>query len=119
MRGLKRNKQNIYYALYEGKREITDEYGNKTGESEVLYSTPVLVKMSISASKGNSELDLFGININYTKTIITDDINCPIKEDSIIWIGTSPQNEPHNYVVVQVAKSLNNIAYAVREVDVS
>lgn len=119
MRGLKRNKQNIYYALYEGKRELTDEYGNKTGESEVLYSAPVLVKMSISAAKGNSELDLFGININYTKTIITDDTNCPIKEDSILWIGNSPQKEPHNYVVVQTAKSLNNIAYAVKEVDVS
>ena len=119
MRGLKRNKQNIYYALYEGKKDITDEYGNKTGESEIIYSEPVLDKMSISAAKGSAELDMFGINVNYTKTMITDNINCPIREDSIIWIEKAPQNGTHNYIVVKTTKSLNNIVYAVKEVDVS
>ena len=51
MRLLRRNKQTIYYALYEGKKPLTDEYGNPTGEYEVLYSEPVLLKINVSAMR--------------------------------------------------------------------
>ena len=58
------------------------------------------------------------MNISYTKTVIVDDMSCPIDEHSILWIGVTPDS-PHNYEVVQVAKSLNHISYAVQEVDYS
>ncbi len=120
MKCLDRNKQTFYYALYEGKTPLRDEYGNLTGEYSVNYSEPQSAKMNVSASRGTADTELFGITANYTKTIVTEDMSCPIDENSILWIGISPQNgASYNYSVVQVAKSLNSITYAIREVEVS
>lgn len=41
MRCLNRNKVKFFYALYEGREFITDEYGNVTGEYMVKYGNPV------------------------------------------------------------------------------
>lgn len=59
---------------------------------------------------------MFGINTNYSKTMIVDDLNCDIDEHSILWIDTT--STEHNYIVVEVAKSFNHIVYAIREVNV-
>ena len=124
MRTLRRNKQTVFYALYLGVEDVTEgEY--KTGEKAVLYSSPVRVKMNVSAARGNAEVEQFGIQDTYSKTIITDDMNCPITTDSILWIGIAPDANgeigavKHNYKVVRVARSLNSITYAVEEVKVS
>lgn len=118
MRNLNRNEQTIYYALYSGLTENTigDLY---TGEMVASYTSPVAIRASVSAARGTADLDLFGINISYTKAVIVDDINCPIDEHSRLWIGTNPLTAEHNYEVVAVAKSLNHITYAVKEVDFS
>ncbi len=120
MKCLDRNKQQIYYALFQGTTQVVDEYGNVSGENSVSYSAPQMVMMNVSASKGDSSLDMFGISLNYSKTLITCDMNLPISEDSILWIGITPDNNtPHNFVVSAIARSLNSVTYAVREVDVS
>lgn len=95
MKNLARNKQTIYYALYEGMGEnIVD--GLYTGEQIPQYSTPTSLKASVSAARGTADIDLFGINTNYTKTVIVDDMSCPIDEHSRLWIGRST-DQPHNY----------------------
>ena len=120
MKCLDRNKQPAYYALYQGKENILDEYGNVTGEVKVNYSEPQMVMMNVSASRGDASLDMFGIAINYSKALISSDITLPIAEDSILWVGKSPAGDaPHNFVVSAIAKSLNSVTYAVREVEVS
>ena len=123
MRTLNRNKQTIYYALYKGNTEITDSYGDPTGESVATYDTPVKLRCNVSASRGTADSELFGIDLNYSKTLCVEGVNCPIKEDSILWIGRTPDFKEdtvkHNYVVVAVAVSLNNTVYAVKEVKVS
>ena len=122
MRTLNRNKQKIYYALYKSSETPVDEYGDPTGEPIPTYDAPVGLRCNVSASRGNAESELFGIDLNYSKTLCVEGISCPIKEDSILWIGLVPDDKgtvKHNYVVVAVAKSLNNTVYAVREVDVS
>ena len=118
MKTLSRNKQTLYYALFEEKKEIKDEYGNRTGEHQLVYAPPVKAKMSISAARGTAESEFFGLSLNYTKTLVTEDVNCPIAEDTVLWIDAEP-DESYNYVVVQVAKSLNSITYAIKKVDVS
>lgn len=118
MRNLARNKSSIYYALYDSKSEVQDEDGLYTGDNAPSYTAPTEIRASVSAARGTSDIDLFGVNISYTKTVIVDDMSCPIDEHSILWIGIST-DEPHNYEVVQVAKSLNHISYAVQEVDYS
>lgn len=119
MRTLKRNKQKVFYALYNGVQELTDASGNYTGEYAPSYGTPVEIRVNVSAAKGTADVEQFGIDTPYSKTIVTDDMACPIAEDTVLWIGKTPTDGEHNYVVVCVAKSINSITYAVREVDVS
>ena len=119
MRTLERNKQTIYYALYEGKKPLTDEYGNPTGEYEVLYSEPVLLKINVSAARGEYSTRQFGEMENYDRILVTNDINLPISETSILWIDSLDTTKPHDYIVKKVAKSLNTISYTVTKVKLS
>lgn len=118
MRLLNRNLSTVYYATFTVKTDIPDSDGLKTGEKRNSYSDPVEAQMSVSAAKGEAAYGPFGADLDYTKIVITDDMTCPIDEHSVMWIGASAQ-EPHNYEIVRVAKSLNHITYAVKEVDVS
>lgn len=120
MRSLARNKTPIYYALYNGDTEATDADGLYTGETTSSYSEPVEIRASVSAARGTSDIDLFGVNVSYSKTVIVDDMSCPIDEHSRLWIDRTPSDgTPHNYEVVMVARSLNHITYAVQQVDFS
>ena len=118
MRGLKRNMQPFYYALYQSLQDAVDSDGLKTGEKVKTYNNPVRMKANISPARGDASVEVFGKELNYTKVISTCNMNCLITEESILWIGKNPNTEPHNYVVVKIAKSLNSILYAVKEVDV-
>lgn len=118
------DQQKVYYALYTGKTPKVDAQGYKTLEYEKHYSEPVPIWISVSANKGWAYASPLGISLDYTKTLSTDDMNCPITEESVLWIDKEPFDEngeqtSHNYIVVQVAKSLNLIVYAVKEVKVS
>jgi len=119
MRTLEINKQPMWYALYTGKTEVVDDYGNHTGTFKLTYSDPVYYPVNMSQSRGTADLDAFGITADYDRTFVTTDMSCPIKEDSIIWFGADPTKDPHNYVVYQIANSLNSITIAIRGVDVT
>lgn len=119
MKLLKRNKKTeIYYALYQGEVDCVDEDGFMTGEKTVTYSEPKKMKVNASPSTGATSVEQFGTLTDYDKVLMTDDMNCPIDENSIIWLETQPSEE-HNYKVKKIAKSLNSIAYAVKKVDVN
>ena len=125
MRAMERNKQKFWYALYERSDPILDDDGNEVGEQSI-YGKPVKEKGNISAARGSTENDLFGVNAVYTKTINPMLNNCPIDESSILWIEVEPVIEAdgstmtaHDYVVSQVAESLNHKAYAISRVDVT
>lgn len=92
-----------------------DEYGNQTGEYRITYAEPKPLMVNVSAARGTIDVDQFGSNANYSRTIVTDDVECPIDANSILWIGI-PVTKPHNYVVVSVARSINSVTYAIREV---
>lgn len=112
------NQQTIYYALYQSTEEVTQD-GLYTGEWNEAYSDPVAIEASVSAARGSSDIELFGISDSYTKTLVVDDTDCPIDEASLLWIDADPANEQHDYEVMRVAKSLNHITYAVQKVDFS
>lgn len=132
MKALERNKQTFYYALHQSTTGITDANNLFTGQYEIAYSNPVEAHMNISPAKGQAILEQFGIQDNYDKVLVTDDMSCPISEDDVMWIDTTPviagepqtqsdppagsTTTPHDYYVVRVGKSLNSIAIAVRKV---
>ena len=125
MRCMARNKRKFYYASYIGETEITDEYGNSTGEYKLDYTNPKKMFGNVSAAQGEIQSRQFGESESYDKVIVLDDINTPIDEYSILWVDTLPHlNEdgstdtPHDYVVKGLAKSLNSISIAISKVDV-
>lgn len=125
MRCLTRNKRKFYYASYIGETEITDEYGNVTGEYRVSYSDPIKSFGNISAAQGEMQNRQFGESESYDKVIVLGDSDTPIDEYSILWVDTLPHlNEdgttdtPHDYVVKKVARGLNGVSIAIGKVDV-
>ena len=52
MQTLARNRQTVWYALLTSKTELTDEYGNKTGQYELSYSDPVKTAMNVRWDTG-------------------------------------------------------------------
>ena len=125
MRGMVRNKSKFYYASYIGETEITDEYGNLTGEYNLAYKNPIKMFGNVSAAQGEIQNRQFGESESYDKVIVLDDKNAPINEYSILWVDTLPHlNEdgstdtPHDYVVKKVARSLNGVSVAISKVDV-
>lgn len=91
MRSLKKNKNTLYYALYNGKEEVVDENGDFTGEYIIGYSAPVVFYANISAGKGSAQADIFGVNVDFTRTISTTELSLPIRETSLVWYETEPK----------------------------
>jgi hypothetical protein len=146
MRILERNKQDIWYANPTGMAYATDNNGLKTGEKIMSYGIPVKTRMSMAISSGANNLgsqgmatvEPYGIVTGYTHRAVTEDLNCPMGEQSHVWFGIVPAeihtvardidgetvdveetvNNPHNFVVVRKAKSLNHLIYYLKEVDV-
>lgn len=118
MRVLNRNKQPFQYRTYEGTTQHVDSEGNKTGEKVVSYSDPITAYASISPASGYSQTEQFGTLEGYDKVIVTDDMNCPINENSVINIENTITlaSAPYDYVVKRVAKSLNYISIAIAKV---
>lgn len=147
MKCLKRNQRGFSYCLYSGKTALIDERGNETGEPILTYEDPVTMYANISPATGQSNTEQFGNLENYDKVIVTDDLNCPIDENSVLFIDKEPEftnvvtheyvtttnngqttsawvektvSVPaHDYIVRRVAKSLNHISIALRRVEVS
>lgn len=125
MRLLKRNLRKVYYAMYTGKTAVTDTDGNYTGEYELTYSEPVEIYANIAQARNSVfrvqdsvAREMFGNELTYTKTMIIDDVNCPINEQTVLYIDVVPAEgvEP-DYVVEGIEKSLNYISYSIRKVN--
>lgn len=138
MRSCKKNMQRLYYSLYS--EEITIYERDENGEIVYVevdgeripsilgvvagYSEPVEFYTNISAGMGNSQDAPFGSDVDYTRTISTCDMTCPINELSLIWIENEPKynadgtvdSDSADYkVAAYPAKGLNNIVYAIKK----
>lgn len=146
MRCLERNKRTFWYCLYTDREAIVDEYGNETSEYRPIYSKPVEMEANISPATGMSNTEQFGNLDSYDKVIVTDDLSCPIDENTVLFIDKEPEYTEvdshtvdegdalyaddevtpvsysvpaYDYVVKRVAKSLNVVSIAVSKVKVS
>lgn len=90
-----------------------------TGEFKSVYSDPEELKVNISRANGNVKDESFGLNVNYTHTFITDNLDLEIDENCVLWYGI-PVTEPYNFVVAtKPAKSLNFMKVAIKSVNKS
>lgn len=137
MRSLRKNQQNLWYITYAD--QITEYYRDSDGNiiydeidgeqiprikgEKAGYDNPVSFYANISAAKGVSDSEVFGVSLDYTKTISTSDMTLPISETSLIWYETEPKynvdgtvdSSSADYAVVAIARSLNNVVYAVKK----
>ena len=155
MRVLERNKKDLWFANRVSESYVTDTNGLKTGEKQQAYDTPQKIRVSMSMSSGANNLgsqgmvalDPYGLTTAYTHNAVTEDMNCPLDEEALVWYEREPTRieertrtveetidgevtthtiteqvevpVPHNFVVVRKAQSLNHLIYYLREVDVS
>lgn len=137
MRSLRKNRQRLFYATYSNSIIVyeKDENGNIVHvevdgslipviEKEMAgYSEPKEFYANISAAKGTSDSEVFGVSLDYTKTISTCDMTLPISETSLIWFETEPaynadgtvDSNSADYSVAAIARSLNNVVYAIKK----
>lgn len=94
MRLVKRNLRPIWYSLYTGRQPVVGTDGNETGETEITYSDPVMLMCNISPASGMIQSEIFGRIEDYDKIIMTDQMDCPIDENSVLWIETCPIPDP-------------------------
>ena len=123
MRCMDRNKRTIWYALYDGREEIT-ENGLPTGEYVLKYRDPVRLRANISAGTGMAQAEMFGTDIRYDRVIVADDPDCPIDENSLLFVEKKPEKNSdgdwlYDYVVKKAARSLNSVTYAVSRSEVT
>lgn len=90
MRSLKKNQRGMWYSLYNKKIPILDENGDETGDYETGYSPPVFFKANLSSGKGSAQANVFGVEIDYSRTISTTEVDLPITETSLVWYETKP-----------------------------
>ena len=125
MRCLWRNRVRIFYANYIDREPIKDEYGNLTGEYKLRYGNPQEAEGNVSAARGEVTTRQFGDDESYDRVIVMDDPRVPIEKSSVLWVETMPvimpdgtTPTPHDYIVKQVAPSLNSVSIAVSKVNV-
>ena len=123
MKLMKRNLTPVYYCLYSERIPLTDDSGYETGEYKVGYGEVAQLMCSVSPATGYAQAEMFGNLESYDKVLITDDMTCPIDENTVLFIDKEPEFEngkpKYDYTVHRVAKSLNTISYAVSKVKVS
>lgn len=138
MRSLKKNMQKLYYSLYSEEFTVyqRDENGDIVyvevdGElipvvlgTQAGFNKPVLFCANISAGKGSAQEVVFGSDVDYTRTISTTDMTCPIDELTRIWIdneikynadGTVNADSADYKVAAYPARGLNNIVIAIKK----
>lgn len=126
MRCLKKNKQKLYYALYQSSTEVTTGQSitvdGKTipvevGATTKTYGNPVEFYGNISMSGGNVYETEYGIDISsYSAVLVMNKDEIPIDEHSLIW-HTSPTTDKADYKVVKVVPSLNVSKYLLQRIE--
>ena len=117
MRCLQRNKTPFYYAPFVSRERVGNGY-------KPVYGDPVAMRGNISPATGSTSVEQFGNNVEYDKVIVIDDPNCPIDENSILFVEVEPTTNAsgdyvYDYIVKRVARSLNSVSIAISKVKVS
>lgn len=118
MRCLQRNKRGFWYSLFSHVINDGDDPHN-------VYELPTYIEANVSAATGEAQAEMFGNSQDYDRVIVTDELNCQIDENSVLWIDKEPEYDGDglptawDYIVKRVARPLDSVLIAVKKVDVS
>lgn len=118
---MERYKKTIYYCLENGVSTITQD-GKIVGK-RMTYQQPVPFRIHVGWARGTADTDPFGISVDYDKPMVTNWLDCPITEGTVLFVDKEPEFRDgmplYDYIVKRVAKSKNYITYAIKKVSVS
>lgn len=124
MRNLEINKSKLYVLNYKGKVQHKNSAGNLTGETIVEYTKPTMFMGHISSARGSSQVEMFGVDVNYDKSILitkNEFKKLKITENSVFFIDKKPEYEDlipmYDYRVIRIAETINEVAIAVKKVE--
>lgn len=93
MRNQARNERRMWYALFVSKSEEVDENGDYTGDPVIKYTKPVEFWAVISPGRGYNagfagtlRQQIYGVELDVERRIMTTDLTLPITETSLIWL---------------------------------
>lgn len=115
-------KKKIYYCLYQGR--VPNIVDGKMKGYKVVYGDPKEFKIHVGWARGTADTDMFGITLDYDKPMVTNWMECPIDENTVLFVDKEPDfdsngNPLYDYIVKNVAKSKNYITYAIKKVSVT
>jgi len=131
-----RNDTDFWYCQYDPNIQhiVIDGNGNETGEIVPHYGEATPFWANVSPAAGAAQFEQFGNMGNYDRVIVTRDMECPINENSVLFLEKEPEYTEletdsdgktvtyllpkYDYLVKNVAKGLDAIAIAIRKVDV-
>lgn len=123
MRCMCRNQSAVYYCLYKAREPILDSSGWETSEYRLVYDNAVLLHCNVSPAKGTAQVEQFGNLDSYDKVLVTDQVDCPIDESTVLFVDKVPVykdgNPLYDYTVKRVARSKNSLAVALSKVTIS
>lgn len=118
---MERYKKTIYYCLENGVSTITQD-GKIVGK-RMTYQQPMPFRIHVGWARGTADTDPFGISVDYDKPMVTNWLDCPITEGTVLFVDKEPEFRDgtplYDYIVKRVAKSKNYITYAIKKVSVS
>lgn len=133
MRNLARDTRTVWVSLYESKEKLMEE-GEWTGEYLVTRSTPYATYPTLSAARGASDEEVFGVSVNYDRVAKYDSTETGITETAVFWVESAPEFDangnlrvdeygnptvPWDYTVALVAVSPNVTSVALNRVDLA
>ena len=120
MRNRQRGLRPIYYSLYQNDGgAIYDEDGYEIGDANPTYSEPVMMNVNYGPEKKRTEMEVFGPLEEYDLVFSVCDVDCPIDENSRIWVGCDPKDSQYNYIVKRRGTTKNVAIYGLKAVKVS
>ena len=115
-----RTTKKLWYSNYTENIPILDENGDETGDYDNGYSPRLFFTPLCLQVDGNAYADMFGTNLDYTRTASTVE-NLPIKEESIVWTSEPVLNadgtvdkDSADYTVAGIADGINGLVIALK-----
>lgn len=114
------NQRRFYFANFNGEvYAISEATGLPNGEKNRSFDAPAQAWGNISPAAGRMSVEAYGFDIAYDLTIIPADDAGEIREGARLWIKKDPtKDETHDYTVVRVSESLNELVLAARKVEI-
>ena len=117
---MKRNLQSIWYCVLAAEEIVYDDDGYETGEKILSYEDPQELKCNVGTASGETVLARFGVTENYDLIMMTDKMDVPIDESTVLFVDKEPEFDDeglpkYDYVIKRCAKTLNHRIFALKK----